>query len=132
MYNLEPMAALAAEQMLAGHADEANAKNTENLITKALLVLSEQGIYAFGLFLATRHRPQDRQAAEAVHRALAQLLVNTGLATHPANAIPSYYKRITEQTREENSVAALQRLLLTKQLMETTLTYGRYHAKAHR
>jgi hypothetical protein len=41
-----------------------------------------------------------------------------------------FYKEITTQRKGEEELAALQRLLLTKQLMETTLTYGRYQAKA--
>lgn len=64
MLNLEPLAALAANGM-AGH-DATCANDAENIITKSLAVLAEQGLYAFGLFLATRRREQDAQPARRI------------------------------------------------------------------
>ena len=126
MFNLEPMAAQAAATMTG-----ADPNTAENMITKGLMVLSEQGIYALGLFLCTRRRDADIQAAGDIHRALRDLLGQTELAEQGNHRLePGYYRELTEARRGEESVQALQRILLTKQLMETTLTYGRYHAKA--
>ena len=131
MFNLEPLAATAAAEMANADAD---AKAIENTITKALMVLSEQGVYAFGLFLATRKEKESR-SAKGIHRAVASLLAETKLAEAGKHDMrteeyPGYYKELTESRRGEDTVHALQRLLLTKQLLETALTYGRYHAKS--
>jgi hypothetical protein len=127
MVNLEPLAASAAAKMVGADPGAA-----ENLITKALMVLSEQGLFAFGLFLATRRRPQDVRAADDIHRAASGLLAEAGLvdAEGPGAGMADYYRRITHARAGESQVAALQRILLTKQALETALTYGRYHAKA--
>jgi hypothetical protein len=72
MLNLEPLAALAANEM-AGH-DPQRANDAENIITKSLAVLAEQGLYAFGLFLATRKREQDRTPAQRIDQEARRLL----------------------------------------------------------
>ncbi len=128
MINLEPLAAAAAERMTA--ADPGAALN---LINKAVMVLAEQGLFAFGLFLATRKREADVRAAEDIHRGLTTLLEQArlnppGLKAERLQA--SYYKALTSSWTGEAPLAALQRILLTKQVLEVALTYGRYHAKA--
>lgn len=126
MINLEPLAALAAAKMSVQEPE-----NAERVITKALMVLAEQGLVAFGLFLATRHRAQDTQNAENIHRAVKDLLNQAALAPKTSeNGMADYYRALTQSFPGEVEVAALQRILLTKQLVETALTYGRYHAKA--
>ena len=127
MLNLEPLAARAANAMV----DPQNPKTSENVMTKALAVLTEQGVYAFGLFLATR-KPKEANAVTLIHTQICNLLRDTGLYTGPTNDKPTYYRGISAVQKEkgETPVDALRRLLLTKQLMEITLTYGRYHAKA--
>ncbi len=126
MLNLEPLAAAAAATMTGP-----DAATAENLITTALMVLSEPGVYAFGLFLATR-KNGDEAAAGCIHRAVAGLLDDAGLADKPNGTDQTgYYKALTCGQATETEVQALQRLLLTKQVMEIALTYGRYHAKAH-
>lgn len=125
MLNLEPMAAQAANTMV----DLQDAKTSENVMTKALAVLTEQGVYAFGLFLATR-KPKEANAVTLIHTQICNLLRDTGLYTGPTNDKPTYYRGISDVRQGETPVDALRRLLLTKQLMEITLTYGRYHAKA--
>ena len=44
--------------------------------------------------------------------------------------MPTFYRSLTAQQSGESPAEALHRILLTKQLLETTLTYGRYAAKA--
>ncbi|MEI6414584.1 MAG: hypothetical protein WCP34_10035 [Pseudomonadota bacterium] len=129
MIALEPLCALAANTMSNGSGQP---KESENTITKALMVLSEQGLYAFGLFLATRKRKQDEEPAKAIHRAVCDLLAKAGLApVEKTNSWPDYYRELTQQREgKENEATALRRVLLTKQVVEMALTYGRYHAKA--
>ena len=131
MLNLEPLAALAANEM-AGY-DPRRANDAENIITKSLAVLAEQGLYAFGLFLATRKREQDQTLAQRIDQEARRLLQSTGLASVEqacAPDMPSFYRSLTATQPDESAVEALRRILFAKQLLETTLTYGRYAAKA--
>jgi hypothetical protein len=126
MLNLEPLAAESAASMVSG-----DPKDAENIITKSLMVLTEQGLFAFGLFLLTRKRSQDVNVAEDIHRAIIKLLFRTKLTTDDNSPlIPEYYSQLTKTRDDETEEIALQRLLLTKQLVEMALIYGRYHAKA--
>ena len=125
MLNLEPMAAQAANSMV----DLKDAKTSENTITKALAVLTEQGVYAFGLFLATRNKKEEN-AVTLIDAQIRNLLRDTGLYTETTRDKATYYRGISAPRGQETPVEALHRLLLTKQLMEITLTYARYHAKA--
>ena len=130
MLNLEPLAALAANEM-AGH-DPASANDAENIITKSLAVLAEQGLYAFGLFLATR-RNQHQAPALRINQEARRLLQSAALVTPEqmrAPDMPSFYRSLTAAQPGESPSEALRRILLSKQLLETTLTYGRYAAKA--
>jgi len=125
MINLEPLAVKAGAEMIG-----AQPKESENMINKALMVLAEQGITAFSLFLASRKRQQDTQAAEHIHRAVRNLLTSANLGELTAQLRVDDYKVLTHVQAGESDLSALQRLLLTKQLIETGLTYGRYQAKA--
>lgn len=127
MLNLEPLAALAANEMVIRDA----ANDSENIITKSLAVLAEQGLYAFGLFLATRKRKQDEKAAGRIDDEVRRLVKACGLCEETrAPDMPTFYRSLTAQQSGESPAEALHRILLTKQLLETTLTYGRYAAKA--
>ncbi len=126
MLNLEPLAAQAAVGMVGN-----SPKDAFNLINKALMVLTEQGLFAFGLFLGSR-KDRDQQAASDLHRAVRGLLAEAGLTDpphdHPTTA--EYYRALTMTREEETPTHALQRIILTKQLVEIALIYGRYQAKA--
>ena len=115
MLNLEPLAALAANEM-AGH-DSKRANDSENIITKSLAVLAEQGLYAFGLFLATRKREQDRIPAQRIDQEARKLLQATGLASvEQARApdMPSFYRSLTATQHDESAAEALRRILLVQ------------------
>ena len=125
MLNLEPLAAKSASLMVS---DEP--KKAENLITKSVAVLAEQGVYAFGLFLASRKDRESRQAND-IDVAIRKILTDAGLCDDaPRISMAEYYGAIGKKRGKESEIDALRRLLLTKQLMETALNYGRYHAKA--
>ncbi|HRD88617.1 MAG TPA: hypothetical protein PK752_10255 [Accumulibacter sp.] len=130
MLNLEPLAALAANEM-AGD-DRIPAKDAENIITKSLAVLAEQGLYAFGLFLATR-KAKDQIPAQRIDQKARELLRTTdldGAEQTTVSTMPDFYRSITAPRPGESATEALRRILLAKQLLETALTYGRYVAKA--
>ena len=138
LINLEPLAALAANNIVdSSIAQNAKANDAENIVTKSLGVLTEQGIYAFGLFLATRKRGQDHSVATSIDNALRKLLKDTKVLTDnltniPKSEIAEFYREITAPNENESSVDALRRILLIKQMFETTLTYARYAAKARK
>ncbi len=132
MLNLEPLAAEAAANMVG-----ADATTAENMITKSLMVLTEQGLFAFGLFLVTRKRDRNKDviAAEDIHRAIAELLYISELTNEKDPRMSAeFYRKLTSEIakngEDESEEIALQRLLLTKQIVEIALIYGRYHAKA--
>lgn len=127
MINLEPLAAKAARGMVI----DTSAKESLNLINKALMVLAEQGLFAFGLFLNSRKEKED-PLAQQIHKAVSRLLTEASLAAAPPERQPiaDYYKALTESRNGEQAVQALQRLILTKQVVETALTYGRYQARS--
>ena len=127
MLNLEPLAAETAASMVGA----AVPKDAENMINKSLMVLTEQGVFAFGLFLVTRKRTEDIRVAEDIHRAVRMLLFKAKLTNEDKSPlIPEYYSQLTKTRDNETEEIALQRLLLTKQLIEMALIYGRYQAKA--
>lgn len=138
LINLEPLAALAANNIVdSSITQNAKANDAENIVTKSLGVLTEQGIYAFGLFLATRKRGQDHSVATSIDNALRKLLKDTKFLTDnltniPKSEIAEFYRKITAPNENESSVDALRRILLIKQMFETTLTYARYAAKARK
>ena len=127
MINLEPLAAKAAQGMVIPN----QAKDSFNLINKALMVLAEQGLFAFGLFLNSRKNDEERLAGQ-IHNATKELLIAAHLAgaQETGQQIADYYKALTETRQGEQPTQALQRLILTKQVVETALTYGRYQAKS--
>lgn len=97
----------------------------ENLITKALGVLQENGVYACMLFLYSRTSNSDKAVSEVIRN---ELITMTGLSgkevatKDDAEAVLNYLT--------DNICNDLDSLLVTKQLWEQTLIYARYSAKA--
>lgn len=90
----------------------------ENLLTSALAVLEEQGLYAFFLFLNVKKKdsPVSRASSEFLRKTPSNAHVlekNTGDIFHDL------------QTLSEN----LDKLLLARDLLIQALVYARYHAK---
>ncbi|NCA89918.1 MAG: hypothetical protein EOM92_13685 [Gammaproteobacteria bacterium] len=128
MLNLEPLAATSAMALVRA------APGAENLIRRALHILAEQGCFALGLFLASRGRHADIQAARGLHRALHELLSQADLVTPNLEAPPlnpGYYRDLVTSRQDESDEAALYRLLLTRHLLDRTLTYAVFYAKSH-
>lgn len=126
MRNLDLLAAQTAQQIIA---DTMRFKPAEvdNLATKALGVLQENGVYAVMLFLLSRSG-KDAQIASPVRQQLLQLaaqaLVNQPTPVDEAQKVLSFVaSKICDN---------LDTLLLVKQVWEQTLIYVRYGAKARK
>ncbi len=97
----------------------------ENLITKTLGVLQENGVYACILYLYSRTSVADRTVAERTREQLLKLTQNLGkkpLSNTTSNEVLLF---LTTDICND-----LDTLLFVKQLWEQTLTYARYGAKA--
>lgn len=124
MRNLDLLAAQTAQQIITD-TESFKASEVDNLATKALGVLQENGVYAATLFLYSRSS-KDAQIAPFVRRPLlglaAQEVVNRPA---PADQSQASLKFVTDHVCND-----LDTLLLVKQLWEQTLIYVRYGAKA--
>jgi len=122
MINLEALTAQSAERM--------GTYKAKKVVTQSLIVVTQQGLFAFGLFLATRESPKDIRSAEKIHRAVAELLNQAGLSEDKKSPLsPNYYGHLTKTREGEDDVLALQRILLTKKVIEMALSYTRHYTK---
>lgn len=102
-----------------------DAKKAENLLTKALGVLQEQGLYSFVLFCKSRGSTE-RAGAEQVEQITTKLLKDNRLKP---DIITS--DDLLKELREEHGLASrFEDLILAIQVLEKSLIYARYHAKA--
>ena len=102
----------------------------EGTITKSLGVLQEDGVYAFFLFqayfrLRSENRISNQNVSDIIAIRAAQLLRHDGVALLRARG-----------SGEQDDFPALRdlcnqldELLLTRQILEQSLIYARYHAK---
>ena len=98
-------------------------KNAENHITKSLGVLQEDGVYAF--FLYQESRKSEKAGAEKLKEQATALLKEAKIKPFDTITNP------LEAVRAKNGLANnLDELLLAKRLLEQSLIYARYHAKA--
>jgi len=103
-------------------ADKFDAKKAETLITKALGVLQEQGLYAFVLFCESRGSVEKDGAEKIKH-------ITRELLRDKLNLING--NNLLKAIREEDGLASkLEDLMLAIQVLEKSLIYARYHAKA--
>lgn len=107
--------------------DGENMKALENLATKTLAVLQEQGIYAMMLFLRSRTR-DERKLSKVIWEHLCSMLEKIPNFNYEPDKckeenILVYYSSITND---------LDSLLLVRSLYVQTLIYTRYGAKAAR
>jgi hypothetical protein len=97
------------------------------LLTKALGVVQEQGLYAFFLFLASRGTAEAR-GAEKIRDGGVKLLQAAGLVANSV-ALPQV---LASLRRDDGLLARLDDLVLGVELVSRALTYARFHAKAMR
>lgn len=130
-FNLDNIAAKRAQAMVnkakQGIGGVKNPVDTlEHLVTKAIGVLQEQGVYAMMLFLFSRTSDEDKAARlirDQLYEALKQLpsFKNPMIEDSPDKALEFYSTRVLDN---------LDTLLLVRDLYEQTLIYARYGAKA--
>jgi len=102
-------------------ADDFNAKKAEVLITKALSVLQEQGLYAFALFCKSRPSGE-RAGAEEIEDLAKELLKELNLINDGD---------FLDELRKDNGLLTrLDDLMFAIQVLEKSLIYARFHAKA--
>lgn len=98
----------------------AEAARDETLITKALGVLQEDGVYAFFLYLASKKNPADQ-----ISRAAFTLLTDREILGDTVGSETEPLKAVREKIGRD-----LDQLMFVKELLERTLVYARYHVKA--
>ena len=128
MANLDQLAAHHAQEIIKA---AGTGSDVENVLTKTLGVVQEQGVYAGMLYLLSRPEREQR-IADAVRDYLVALLAADDLQAfdlaYGGNSRDD--QTLLGHFSETVSNAPLQTLLLVKQLYEQTLTYARYSAKA--
>jgi hypothetical protein len=125
--NLDHYAAQYAQQIVANGQKAGQPKEIENLITKTLGVLQEQGVYACILFLFSR-TGKEKEIAPHLRRPLHDLLTvlpDFDKADRPGDKAKETLAFYSNQVCEDLDI-----LLLVKELYEQTLIYARYGAKA--
>jgi hypothetical protein len=98
---------------------ERPSKELENLVTSALAVLEEQGIYALFLFLKTRGGSGAENVNEKIHEFLKVTPQQAPLLSDNDDVFISLQQMAKD----------LDRLLLARDLVRQTLVYARYHAR---
>jgi len=123
MKNLDLIAARTAQEIIK-ETSANKAGEVDNLITKALGVLQENGVYAAMLYLYSR-TSTDKSIAEKSRPKLVALVAELGLQIPEQRDASTVLKFLTDRVCND-----LDRLLLVKQLWEQTLIYARFGAKA--
>lgn len=99
-----------------------DAKKAETLITKALGVLQEQGLYAFALFCKSRGDKEKAGGQKLIE--LTKELLKDRLKIIKGDDF-------LEEIRKNNGLASnLDNLIFSINIIESALIYARYHAKA--
>lgn len=111
------------------HKDRVKSTN-ENMVTKALGVLQEDGVYAFVVYLASegafkKGGDDNERVANSILSTVFEELLKNSLGLVKGSYEP---KNVYEQFQSLGG--NLDNLLFTKELIERTLTYARYHAQA--
>jgi len=110
------------------------------LITDALSVLEEEGVYALFLFLNAQDKgeKEKRENINAIWNSLENLLISIpqrGPLLPASNKISGTLKGGRNNAREaflvslqDNLTSDIEKLLLTQSVLRQTLIYARYHA----
>ena len=93
----------------------------EKIITDALAVLEEQGIYAMFLFLKTRAGSGGENVSQKLHKFLKETPQQAPLLSDNGDVFTSL----------QQLAGDLDRLLLARDVVRQTLVYARYHARLH-
>lgn len=119
--NLDYLAATCAQEIIKRASAKASARDVDTTVTKALGVLQENGVYACFLYLLAKEKDLGKIVVEEMLNVLQNLGWNK-----PSSLTPDVVLRHIS----ENVTRDLERLLLAKEVLEQTLIYARYGAKA--
>jgi hypothetical protein len=125
--NLDQVAAAYSQKIVKGH--EKKKSEMENLITKALGVLQENGVYAMALYLLSQG---ENGLAREILQKLIDLFKDEKLKSLKlGEAVKNLQKSVDIlQFFSEKVCNELDTLLLVRSLYEQVLIYARYSAKA--
>lgn len=130
--NLDRLAAERAQSIINNTKANHSAEDVDNLVTKALGVLQEDGVYACGLFLLSRSQDKERKIAAVVTKEMLNLL--SGLPFGWERHAPKDVRNTDQVLKYLSGTVAgdpeLERLLLAKDTLERMMIYARYGAKA--
>lgn len=98
---------------------EKPSKELEKLVTSALAVLEEQGVYALFLFLKTR----GGKAAPTIEQKVREFLKTTPQRAPLLSGDGDVFALLQSMSED------LDKLLLARDLLRQTLVYARYHAR---
>lgn len=98
---------------------ERPSKGLENLITNAIAVLEEQGVYALFLFLKTRGSSENENVSQKLHKFMKVTPQQTPLLSGDGEIFTSL----------QDMAKDLDKLLLARDLVLQSLVYARYHAR---
>lgn len=127
--NLDYQAAKLSQQIIDETIKEnlIDSNSVENLVTKTLGVLQENGVYACVLYLQSRSSDKDKKISNSVMRSLFEMteLIEIKSPVDSSSTDKSDFVPM-------NIFKDLDTLFLTKQLWEQILLYARYGAKDRR
>ncbi|MBX7237242.1 MAG: hypothetical protein K1X65_22865 [Caldilineales bacterium] len=124
MRNLDTLAAQTAQQIIAD-TQRFKASEVENLATKALGVLQENGVYAVSLYLYSRTGNEKETSPHVRSKLLGLAAQEVVHQKAPEDRAEAALRFVTDHIAND-----LDTLLLVKQVWEQTLIYVRYGAKA--
>ena len=104
--------------------NKGDASETENLITKSLGVLSEDGIFAAFVYLLSRKEKEQKISQAGINELLGMVKDVYGLEPGSRES-----QKVLDFIAE-NITADLDKMMLCKTLFERILTFARYGAKA--
>ena len=131
--HLDRLAAERAQEVIR-RTNQQSPGDVDNLVTKALGVLQENGVYACMLYLLSRTQDKEKRIAAVVSDEMLNLLAGLGFEGWEKPSIPNpkrraevILKHISGQVTKD-----LERLLLAKETLEQMMIYARYGAKARK
>ncbi|ODS37862.1 MAG: hypothetical protein A7315_03520 [Candidatus Altiarchaeales archaeon WOR_SM1_79] len=96
-------------------------KDDETIIQKALGVLQEDGVYAFVIFLESK---KEDKTAKKILEKIAELFSDENIKLTDNATKENIREKILELTKNIDNI------FFAKDIIERTLIYARYHAKA--
>jgi hypothetical protein len=126
---LDRIAAGRAQEIVNAAAAATSAKDVDILVTKALGVLQEDGVYACFLYLFSRTQDKEKTIAQKVRESLLSLAVED---VQQDASMPELNDAQVLAFVSDTLCADLDRLLMLKEIFEQTLIYARYGAKARK